>query len=351
MKDITKKERYLDVIEMIPDEAKKIRVSIGTAVAIGLAAYKVNVLPKTAYLMTYSRGNCMENCLFCVQARSSRVPKNHLSRIIWPEYDVDRTVKALSNAVSQQKIKRICIQTIKIPNLMDILSYQLNLLKKQLKRKVPLSIAIHPINKSEMREIKKLGVTDLSISFDAVTPEIFNEVKGEKVGNSYTWEGHWEGLLNALEIFGKWHVNTHIIVGLGEKEKDVVKFLQDMIDLGVTVGIMALTPIKGTGVENYSPPNVKKYRRIQLAYYLIRNNLSNFSKFKFDNEGKIIDFGIDRSTIKQIIKKGFPFMTTGCSFCDRPYYNEKPRGPLFNYPVRPTPKDIEYIEKDLEEIL
>ncbi|MGQ4833391.1 MAG: radical SAM protein [Candidatus Asgardarchaeia archaeon] len=332
---------------MVSNDVNKIRVSIGTAVAIGLNSLKIRVLPKTAYLMTFSQKKCMENCLFCVQARTSRVPQNHLSRIIWPEYDLNKVVKALSLAISSGKIKRVCIQTIKTPSIIEDLIYQLEILSKAINKKVPLSVAIHPIEISEMKKIKDLGVTDLSISFDAVTPEIFDKVKGKYVGNSYTWEGHWRGLLNAIKVFGSWHVNTHVIIGLGEKEVDVVRFLQNMVNLNVTVGLMALTPIKGTGVENYKPPPIDKYRRIQLAYYLIRKGFTSFSNFKFDNDGKIVDFGISKSKLINVIKQGYPFMTTGCPFCDRPYYNESPRGPIYNYPFKPTSKDIKSIEEEV----
>lgn len=30
------------------------------------------------------------------------------------------------------------------------------------------------------------------------------------------------------------------------------------------------------------------------------------------------------------------FMTSGCPDCDRPYYNESPRGPIYNFHRRPT---------------
>ena len=205
--------------------------------------------------------------------------------------------------------------------------------------------------KKEVQEIrkrlKKLGVSDLSISFDAVTPEIFEKIKGKSTGNNYTWEGHWRALLDALDIYGKWHVSTHIIIGFGESERDAINFLQKMNDLGVIVGIMALTPIRGTKIENMKPPDISSYRKIQLAYYLIRHKITNFEKMTFDDSGNLLDFGVSKEILKKVIKSGYPFITTGCSYCNRPYYNESPSGIIYNFPMRPDEDDIRRIRKEL----
>ena len=40
-------------------------------------------------------------------------------------------------------------------------------------------------------------------------------------------------------------------------------------------------------------------------------------------------------------------MTSGCPHCNRPYYNEDPRGVLYNFPFRPN---SEYFEKFWNEL-
>jgi biotin synthase len=52
----------------------------------------------------------------------------------------------------------------------------------------------------------------------------------------------------------------------------------------------------------------------------------------FDAFGKIIDFGVDKQELKRIVESGKPFLTSGCPDCNRPFYNEKPSGPIYNYP-------------------
>lgn len=50
----------------------KIRVSYGTAVAMGLIRAKIVVKPTTAYLMTYHDGKCINDCKFCAQLDLAR---------------------------------------------------------------------------------------------------------------------------------------------------------------------------------------------------------------------------------------------------------------------------------------
>jgi biotin synthase-related radical SAM superfamily protein len=46
----------------------------------------------------------------------------------------------------------------------------------------------------------------------------------------------------------------------------------------------------------------------------------------FDAEGRLIGLGA------LLPASGEPFQTSGCPDCNRPFYNEQPSGPLYNYP-------------------
>ena len=47
------------------------------------------------------------------------------------------------------------------------------------------------------------------------------------------------------------------------------------------------------------------------------------------------------------IDGGLPFQTSGCPDCNRPFYNEKPSGPIYNYPKKLSQEEIEKIKKQL----
>jgi len=154
-------------------------------------------------------------------------------------------------------------------------------------------------------------------------------------------------LKEAIAVFGKGSVSTHVIIGLGETEKDAAKVIQRCVDMGVLPGLFAFTPIRGTTLENNSPPKLESYRRLQLARYLISQTISRIEDMQFDVEGKITEYGLSKEVLDPIIESGLPFQTSGCPDCNRPYYNEKPSGPIYNYPKKLKNEEIIRIKKQL----
>jgi len=155
-------------------------------------------------------------------------------------------------------------------------------------------------------------------------------------------------LSEAIVVFGKGNVSTHVIVGLGETEKEAAQIIQKCVDMGVLPALFAFTPIRGTALETNPPPPLESYRRVQLARYLMVKGSSRFEDMSFDDEGKITSFGLASQASKPIIEGGTPFRTSGCPDCNRPFYNEKPSGPIYNYPRKPSHKEIEKIKKQLK---
>jgi biotin synthase len=69
---------------------------------------------------------------------------------------------------------------------------------------------------------------------------------------------------------------------------------------------------------------------------------------RFNGDNCLIDFGVPEEQIRDVIRTGRPFVTSGCPGCNRPYYNERPGGPLYNYPRPPLPEEITEIEKQIQ---
>jgi len=344
-----KSYRVLRIVEeaLMFDKSFKIRVSLGTAALLNLTRIKLLAYPTTAYFMTYSSNGCIANCAFCPQARESKSNLKMLSRISWPTYSFDQVCKALKNEKVKTEIKRICIQTLNYQNLLADLQAIISQIHK-LAPEIPISLPVHPIDEDKMKILKELGVERLGIPFDAATPEIFDKIKGKHVKGPYTWEKHMDAVKRAIKILGDGRVSTHLIIGLGETEKEAVNFIQEFSDLNVTIGLFAFTPIRGTKLEKHPPPPIDKYRRVQLARYLIQNKIARRENMNFDEEGKIIDFGITREELNRIIDSGQPFRTSGCPGCNRPFYNESPRGPIYNFPWNPSKEEIKRIRKELQ---
>jgi len=313
----------------------KIRVSIGSAILIGLKKGFINAFPETIYLMTFYEGKCFANCGFCAQARESKTDLNHLSRVAWPIFETERVLKKIEE--SKLKAKRICIQSLNYPKAFnDIIS----LTKALIKFNIPISVSCQPLNEMQLRMLKDFGVDKISIPLDASTKEIFERIKGSGRKSSYRWETHFETLKKAVEIFGEKNVTTHLILGLGETEQDVCFLTQKLTDMGVNVAFFALTPLKGTFLENFPPPTLRYYRKAQLARYLIVSHQIKFNEITFNSKGEIINLNLPKEELISLIKSGKPFLTSGCPNCNRPYYNEKVSGPIYNFPKPLTEKEI-----------
>ncbi len=64
-------------------------------------------------------------------------------------------------------------------------------------------------------------------------------------------------------------IATHIIVGLGESDEDIVDILLKMKKHGIIVGLFAFTPIKGTKLETYPRPTLERYRKCNTSIILL----------------------------------------------------------------------------------
>jgi biotin synthase len=68
---------------------------------------------------------------------------------------------------------------------------------------------------------------------------------------------------------------------------------------------------------------------------------------KFNENGSVVDFGVPILKLEKTIESGNPFYTSGCPHCNRPYYNERPSGPMYNYPRPILPEEIGEIKQQL----
>jgi len=325
---------------------EKVRVSVGSAIVLGLMHGKLDAEPTTLYLLTYYSGKCLANCGFCPQAKTSKSRADKLSRVTWPTFPTEQVISKIEKEAKQKPtIKRVCIQALNYPNVFnDVLA-----LAKEIRSRadVPLSVSCQPFSLKQMKLLKDVGVDRISIALDAATKELFDRVKGPLTSSQYKWETQRETLMKAVQVYGKNRVYTHLIVGLGETEKEIIQTIQWCIDSGVYPSLFAFTPIPGTALETLPQPSVSTYRRVQLAHYFIVHGKTRCENMKFDEDERLIDYGVSGSLLQRVVETGIPFLTSGCPGCNRPYYNERPGGPLYNYPRQPFPEEIREIRRQL----
>ena len=313
-----------------------IRASYGTAVKLGLLRGFINVYPTTAYFLAFFPGRCLARCAFCAQSSSSKTPIHKLSRVTWPAFMFSDVLRRLRN--NPTAFKRLCIQSLNYPGFFDDLRSIIGEVKDACF--TPISVSAQPLRKDQVAELRNLGVERLSVPLDGVSPRVFEEVKGGGIAGPYRWNEQVEALSNAVEVFGKGHVTTHIIVGLGESDREAVELMFKMNDMGVLTSLFAFTPLKGTALEDRPRPSLTRYRLLQAVNYLIYEKELNIESLEFDGEGGIKRINVSRRGLS-ILRSGEPFRTFGCPGCNRPFYNENVSGPIYNYPRPLTVYEIQ----------
>ncbi len=340
-----------------------VRISLAAAISLKLRSgvfYRNAKLYCLNLLLTYKDG-CIGRCAYCGLSRSRNSEKLWVTRsFIRVEWPVVSFKEILSRIGSEEYpyIERVCVSMITHwrakKDTLEIV--------RALREKIDeISVLITPtiINEEWLHQLKLAGADKVGIAIDAATPELFEKLRGKGVRGPHRWDHYWKIVEKSVEIFGKYNVGVHLIVGLGETEKEMVKTIQLAYDKGALTHLFSFFPEEGSLLESHPQPPIGKYRRIQLARYLINKGYSKYSCMEFDEQGRIIDFGIDKELYDSIVETGLPFMTSGCSSknrenaCNRPFSDFTPYqaliGEMRNYPFKPCKEDVEIIKKQLKD--
>ena len=193
------------------------------------------------------------------------------------------------------------------------------------------------------------------VAMDAATPDLFDRTRGKGVQSPHKWSKYWEVLLDARDIFGPQKFGAHIIVGMGETEYEVLNLAQEVVDLGGHNHMFCFFPEQGSLMDHLPATPRDQWRRVQLARYLIDYRGVRVQQMKFDEHGRVLEFGIGSAELDDIINAGVAFRTSGCpgkfqddiSACDRPY-GDSPPSNIASFPYAPKKKDMKKIRKQLK---
>lgn len=301
-------------------------------------------------LLTYEDG-CKAQCSYCGLSRGRDVEPDDRTfiRVDWPSYSLDEVIQRTKE--HGKHLQRVCVSMITHPKALEDMCTVMTKFKDETELSISGLISPTMIRDIEtIEKIKDAGADMVGIAIDAVTPEIFEEHRGSGVNGPHKWDHYWDVVKWSCDVFGEGNVGVHLIVGLGETEKEFVETIQRADDLGAKTHLFSFYPEDGSKLQDSGQPAYGKYRRIQLARFIINEGLGFMDKMKFNDKDQIIDFGCD---VDEIIENGEAFMTSGCPgkdgkvACNRPYGNERPSRPIRNFPFLPEDNDKEMIREQL----
>jgi biotin synthase len=222
---------------------------------------------------------------------------------------------------------------------------------------VPISLLSNPtlLNREFLERYKAIPVDRLAIAVDGATEEIFERLRGRGVRGPHRWGHYWRIFDEALEVFGCDRVGVHLIVGLGETEEEMIRLIGRIRSAGGSTHLFSFFPERGSRLAGHPQPPAGQYRRVQLARYLIDEDLSSADNFRFNENGQLVSYGITGDALDRVIAAAVPFMTsgcpddTGCVACNRPFGDCTPGDDIRSFPFLPDHDDLTLIRTQLED--
>jgi biotin synthase len=340
-----------------------VQMSTAAALTLGIMSGKMHRCECTRclnLLLTYPEG-CRANCAYCGLARHREAERDYADRnfirVDWPAVPLDTTIDIVARDADRSPFHRMCISMITHPRSdKDTVT----VLKKWTERidpkTIPVSILSNPttMRRDDVKRLRELGADIFTVALDAATPEIFDRTRGKGVQSPHSWRKYWEILMDARDIFGPQKFGAHIIVGMGETEHDVLTLVQNLVDLGGHSHMFCFFPEKGSLMDHLPATPRDQWRRVQLARYLIDYRGVRVEQMRFDDRGRVIDFGLPQGELDDIVAEGIAFRTSGCpgkfrddvSACDRPY-GDSPPSNIASYPFQPNKTDLRRIRRQL----
>jgi biotin synthase len=222
---------------------------------------------------------------------------------------------------------------------------------------VPVSILSNPttMTRADVSRLRDLGADIFTVALDACSPELFERTRGKGVQSPHSWRKYWEILRDARDVFGPEKFGAHLIVGMGESEHETLSVVQHLRDMGGHSHMFCFFPEKGSLMDHLPATPRDQWRRVQLARYLIDYREVRLEHMRFDDLGRVTDFGVQEAELDAIIDEGVAFRTSGCpgkvrediSACDRPY-GDSPPSDIASYPFRLNKRDVRRVRRQLK---
>lgn len=344
---------------IMPISPDYVRISTAAALALGLKPGRVwrDARCTCINLLEHYPQGCYANCIYCGLARErpGLPEENTFIRVAWPIYPTDRVVEGIAEKEKEREIGRVCVSQVQDhranADLIDIIGRV-----RERVPEVPISALINAtsLDESWLLRIKGAGVDMIGVGLDAATPERFYCTRGRGVASSHDWDHHWKIIRAARRMFGPFKVNCHVVVGLGETDRDLVNLFWRFKSEQIAGYLFSFNPEPGSAMQDSPRPALVRWRRIQLVKYLIECTGLPRGALEFDPTGALSGVHAPAEMVQSAIDSGRAFMTQGCPdrggalACNRPYGSYRPGEEFRDYPFAPLPDDLRTIRTQLQ---
>ncbi|MEK6681099.1 MAG: radical SAM protein [Nitrospirota bacterium] len=340
-----------------------LQVSLAAAMTLGFSAntFYRNAFPRCINLLLSYDDGCYARCAYCGLSNTSPpftkggegglLGEKSFIRVEWPRYSLKEIINR--SKLRMDAIERFCVSMIMNHRAVDDTVAVIKEIKLEIDTDISVLSNPSSMDDIDIQRFKDAGADRFTVAIDCATEEIFDKYRGKDINGPHKWDRYWKILKKARPIFGEGNIGCHLIVGLGETEKEMIKAIQWMHDMGGTTHLFSFYQEAGSLLENHPQCPVSQFRRIQLARYTIDFDYARIDGMGFDEKERVADFGVSDDVLNQFVESGIPFQTSGCpgknkriACCNRPFGDSRPSD-IRSYPIRLEQGDVEKVRREL----
>ncbi len=172
---------------------------------------------------------CMFHCVYCNSPLLDPSEDKHLS--------TEKIMDMLEESTSQYGIKCVSFTSGVVGSVQQTVDRMVEAVKAVKARFPDMPVGVEPYvaTREQIQSLKDAGAEEIKINIESPSKEIF-----QRVCPDLDYDGIWEMLGIAVEIFGRGKVTSNIIFGMGETDEQMEHVMDRMCSMGVIPGIRAL---------------------------------------------------------------------------------------------------------------
>jgi len=167
-----------------------------------------------------------------------------------------KTIEEIENLVESVygTIDAISITSGVLESIEEEEAYTIQAVSRLTRFNVPIGVSIYPTLQTPAR-LKEAGAVEVKFNLEAATPELF-----AKMCPGLSFGSIREILCDSVRLFGRGHVFSNIILGLGESDADMEACIASLCQDGVIPVIRPLNPT--AELKEFSRPDAARIKRI-----------------------------------------------------------------------------------------
>jgi biotin synthase-related radical SAM superfamily protein len=187
----------------------------GRIIAYGKLELPLCHCPEQAYITVSER--CIFDCKFCpVPLLNGRVKT------------IDEIIAIVENAAARGTVKAISLTSGVAESPENEVAYMVRVVRALAQRyDLPIGVSVYPTDTSS-EDLFEAGAYEIKYNVETIDPEIF-----AWVCPGLSLEYILRALEKAVSVFGKNHVSSNFIIGLGETDECVEKGVETLAAMGV----------------------------------------------------------------------------------------------------------------------